>query len=63
MVSLDAFWIDQTEITNGMYALCVNDGKCNVPGSKESLTRQNYYGEAKYNNYPVIFVDWNMVKT
>ena len=63
VVSLDAFWIDQTEITNGMYARCVNDSECDVPGSKESLTRTNYYGEAKYNNYPVIFVDWNMAKT
>jgi formylglycine-generating enzyme required for sulfatase activity len=63
VVSLDAFWIDQTEITNGMYALCVKDGKCDEPGSKESLTRPNYYGEANYNNYPVIFVDWNRAKT
>ena len=63
VVSLDAFWIDQTEITNGMYALCVNDGKCVVPGSKESITRPTYYGEAQYDNYPVIFVDWNRAKT
>jgi formylglycine-generating enzyme required for sulfatase activity len=62
-VFLDSFWVDQTEVTNSMYALCVNDGKCNVPGSKESLTRKNYYGDAQYNNYPVIFVDWNMAKT
>ena len=63
VVLLAAFWIDQTEITNGMYALCVKDGACDVPGSKESLTRPIYYGEAKYNNYPVIFVDWNRAKT
>ena len=63
VASLDAFWIDQTEVTNGMYALCVNNRKCDVPSSKESLTRPNYYGEAKYNNYPVIFVDWNRAKT
>ncbi len=62
-VSLDAFWIDQTEVTNAMYALCVNDGKCDAPGSKESLTRPTYYGDAKYNNYPVIFVDWDRAKT
>lgn len=62
-VFLDSFWIDQTEVTNGMYAVCVNDGVCKLPGSKESLTRSNYYGETKYNKYPVIFVDWNMAKT
>ena len=27
-VSLDAFWIDQTEVTNAMYVKCVADGKC-----------------------------------
>ena len=57
MVLLAAFWIDQTEITNGMYALCVNDEECNAPGSKKSLTRPTYYGETRYNNYPIIFVD------
>jgi len=63
MVLLDAFWIDQTEITNDRYALCVKDGKCNAPDSKESLTRPAYYGEVMYKNYPVIFVDWNRAKT
>jgi len=63
VVLMDAFWIDQTEITNDMYALCVKDGACDAPGSKESLTRPTYYGEAEYNSYPVIFVDWNRAKT
>ena len=63
IVSLHAFRIDQTEVTNGMYALCVRDGKCVAPGSKESLTRPSYYGEAQYNNYPVVFVDWDRAKT
>ncbi len=27
-VLLDSFWIDQTEVTQDMYALCVKDGKC-----------------------------------
>jgi formylglycine-generating enzyme required for sulfatase activity len=62
-VFLDAFWIDQTEVTNGMYALCVQNQKCRTPDSKESLTRHNYYDEPKYINYPVIYVDWNMAKT
>jgi formylglycine-generating enzyme required for sulfatase activity len=59
-VLLDPFWIDETEVTNGMYARCVADGKCDLPQAKESLTRKMYYGEPKYNNYPVIYVDWNM---
>ena len=27
-VTLDAFWMDQTEVTNAMYALCVADSDC-----------------------------------
>jgi formylglycine-generating enzyme required for sulfatase activity len=63
-VYLDAFWIDKTEVTNAMYAKCVADsGACKEPPSKDSYTRSSYYGNEKYNNYPVIKVDWNMAKT
>jgi len=30
-VYLDAFWIDQYEVTNGMYAKCIEAKKCTVP--------------------------------
>ena len=30
-VTLDAFWIDQVEVTNGMYGLCVKAGVCRPP--------------------------------
>ena len=62
-VNLDAFWVDQTEVTNKMYALCVDAAICQAPTIKESSTHSNYYGNAKYDNYPVIYVDWNMAKT
>ncbi len=58
-VTLDAFWIDQTEVTNKMYALCVDSGKCSPPSSTKSYTRDSYYGNAPYDNYPVIYVSWN----
>ena len=35
-VLLDAFWIDQTEVTNIMYAKCVTQGKCDPPSSLSS---------------------------
>jgi len=62
-VSLDAFWIDQTEVTNKMYAVCVDAGVCRQPTDTSSFTHSSYYGNAEYDNYPVIYVDWNMAKT
>ncbi len=57
-VYLDAFWIDQTEVTNKMYALCVDAGACDPPNSSESYTRQSYYGDPDFDDYPVIYVSW-----
>ncbi len=58
-VTLDAFWMDQTEVTNGMYAQCVADGDCSPPSNMSSSSRSSYYGEAAYADYPVIWVEWN----
>jgi len=60
LVYLDDYWMDTTEITNGMYALCVEAGSCKPPLETGSYTRTIYYGETKFANYPVIYVDWNM---
>jgi serine/threonine-protein kinase len=57
-VYLDAFWVDQTEVTNEMYAVCVQAGVCLPPRSPESSTRASYYGNATYDDYPVVWVDW-----
>jgi len=61
-VFLDAFWIDQTEITNGQYALCVADGACQERYSVESATRTSYFGNPEFKDYPVIYVDWYMAE-
>jgi len=58
-VYLDAFWIDKTEVTNAMYALCVTAEACQPPGDTRSYTRDNYYGNSQYADYPVINVSWN----
>ena len=58
-VSLDAFWIDQTEVTNAMYAKCVDDGACDPPSSIKSDTRDSYFGNSEFDEYPVIYVSWN----
>ena len=62
-VVLDAFWIDQTEVTNKMYALCVQTSVCTPPSSTNSSTRPSYYENPEFEDYPVIYVDWYKAKT
>jgi formylglycine-generating enzyme required for sulfatase activity len=62
-VTLDAFWIDKTEITNALYSKCVNSSICARPVNESSYTRFGYYEDFKFSDYPVINVNWNMAKT
>ena len=57
-VYLDAFWIDRTEVTNAMYAMCVLAKKCPVPNKTSSLKRSDYYSNPLYADFPVINVTW-----
>jgi eukaryotic-like serine/threonine-protein kinase len=61
-VYLDAFWIDQTEVTNAQYARCVASGQCTKPYDTKSYTRPSYFGDSQFADYPVIFVDWNQAQ-
>jgi serine/threonine-protein kinase len=58
-VGLDAFWIDQTEVTNAQFAGCVEAGACDPPENSSSDTRDTYYGDGAYDDYPVIGVEWD----
>jgi serine/threonine-protein kinase len=58
-VSLDAFWIDRTEVTNGKYALCVQAKACRTPLRFSSNVHDHYYGNSEYADFPVIYVSWN----
>jgi serine/threonine-protein kinase len=51
-VTLDGFWIDQSEVTNAMYSLCVQSGACDQPSA------QIYYGDPSYSDHPVVFASW-----
>jgi serine/threonine-protein kinase len=62
-VTLDAFWMDQLEVTNAMYALCVNAGSCMPPQSFKSQRRPEYFDNPEFNDYPVIYVTWGQAKT
>ena len=57
-VTLDGFWIDRTEVTNGQYERCVEEGACTPPTETGSFTRARYYGEPAYADYPVVWVTW-----
>ena len=51
-VYLDAYWIDQIEITNAMYAKCVEAGSCNEPSSLI------FYENPAFASHPVEYVSW-----
>jgi len=57
-VYLSPFWIDKSEVTNAMYALCVKAGACLLPDSSSSRSRSSYFGNFQFANYPVIYVTW-----
>ena len=58
VVHLSAFWIDQTEVTNAMYQLCVRARVCAAPTSSASYSYSSYYDNPQFADYPVIFISW-----
>jgi formylglycine-generating enzyme required for sulfatase activity len=52
-VYLDAYWLDQTEVTNAMYARCVEAGRCDEPSA------QAFFQDPAYASHPVEYVSWN----
>ncbi len=62
-VTLDAYWMDQLEVTNAMYLLCVQSGSCTPPQSlKSSDRRPDYFTNPTYKDYPVVYVTWGQAK-
>lgn len=60
-VSLGGFWIQQTEVTNRMYAQCVAAGICTLP-FRETGTPY-WYADSSRADYPVVGVDWDDAQT
>ena len=58
LIRLDAYYIDETEVTNAAYAQCVDDDVCAPPDSPNATYHGSYYGNAAFDDYPVIFVSW-----
>ena len=57
-VTLHAFWMDQLEVTNAIYALCVNARVCDPPQSFRSQRREDYFNNPGFKDYPVVYVTW-----
>jgi formylglycine-generating enzyme required for sulfatase activity len=62
-VYLDNYYIDKYEVTNALYEPCVRAAVCKPPVRADSYTQSSYYGNPRYNDYPVVYVDWNMAKS
>jgi len=56
-VYLDDFYMDKYEVTNDLYKACVDAGGCTAPDYSS-----RYY-DTKYEDHPVVYVDWNQGKT
>lgn len=61
-VQLSAYWIDQLEVTNAMYAICINAGACDPPQSFRSQRRADYFENSEFKDYPVVYVTWGQAK-
>lgn len=57
-VYLDAYRIDKYETTNRQYRACVYAGKCREPRKLSSRGRPDYFYNAQYDFYPVLYVSW-----
>ena len=57
-VTMNAFWLDKIEVTNAMYMLCVQAGACNLPFSFKSGTRESYFNNPEFVDFPVVYVGW-----
>lgn len=62
-VYVDDYWIDEVEVTNYQYELCVTSGPCTIPSETRSFTRDKYFGIPSFKDFPVIYVDWQQAQT
>ena len=62
-VDLPAFYMDKFEVTNVFYEACVDSGVCTLPGDPAYQTQNSYYGNSRYDDHPVVGVDWDQAKT
>ena len=59
-VAIDAFFIDQFEVTNHDYRACIEAGVCRWPVEPHSETRTDYFTNPAFDGYPVVNVTQQM---
>ncbi len=59
-VTLDAYWIDQTEITNAQFRRCVQDGACTKP--VDCKKGEPTYPILEFSDHPVVCADWSQAQ-
>jgi formylglycine-generating enzyme required for sulfatase activity len=57
-IYLDPYWMDETEVTNAMYAGCIQGGGCLRPALYDT-----FFGVWAYRDYPVVYVNWYQADT
>lgn len=58
IVYLDDYYIYRNEVTTAMYQTCVAAKACPKPSQVMSATREVYYGNPEFADFPVIYVSW-----
>jgi len=62
-VYLSSYYIDKYEVSNSQYKLCQDAGVCTEPYDLTSVMYQNYYNNATYAGFPVIWITYNQAAT
>jgi formylglycine-generating enzyme required for sulfatase activity len=55
-VTMKGFWMDRLEVTNAMYTLCVQATACEPPQIFKSQTRDSYFSNPEFADFPVVYV-------
>jgi eukaryotic-like serine/threonine-protein kinase len=61
-VTLDAYWMDQLEVTNAMYQSCIRGGACTLPQNLGTARKADYFNNPEFKDYPVVYVTWGQAK-
>ena len=59
-ISMDDFWLDQTEVTNAQYRGCVAEGACLEP--QECKKGEATFGDIDKADHPVVCADWHQAR-